>query len=136
MVYDAVEHGIGDRFFADYIVPVLDGYLRGYHGRVPLMPVLDDIHQYAARLGIERLHAEVVEDQHVDPLDALKVGQYRAFGLGYFELAHQFGRTGIHYPESVLTGLIPECRRKVTLARSCGSRNDEVLVVAYEPTHE
>ena len=88
MVYDAVEYGVGDGFLADLVVPVLSVDLRGYHGRAPLMPGFDDVHQYAALLGVERLHAEVVQDHQVYAFDTLQVGQYRAFGLGYFELAH------------------------------------------------
>lgn len=38
------------------------------------MSILDDVHQYALGLGIEWLHAEVVEDQQVYTLDALEVG--------------------------------------------------------------
>ena len=60
--------------------------------------------------------------------DALPVSQYRAFSLGYSELAHQFGRTCIHF----LTGLITKRNGLIILARSCRSRNDEVLVVAHE----
>ena len=106
MVHDAVEHGVGYGLLADYIVPVLNGDLRGYHCRPSLMPVLDNVHKYASGLGVEGLHTEVVEYKQIDALDALKVGQYRALSLGYFELVHQFGRTCIHYPEAVLAGLI------------------------------
>ena len=53
---------------------------------------LDDV-DYTFERGldrnqVERLHAEVVQDHQVYAFDTLQVGQYRAFGLGYFELAH------------------------------------------------
>ena len=78
------------------------------------------------------MHAEIVEDQQVLAFDTLKISQSRAFCLGYFKLAHQFGRTGVQHPKSVLAGFISECRCKIALARSCRSRNDNVFVVAYE----
>lgn len=80
-MYDAVEHGVGGGLLADHVVPVLDGDLRCDHCRPTLMPVFDDVHQYAARLGVERLHAEVVQDKQVYTLDAFQIRPYRALSF-------------------------------------------------------
>lgn len=61
-MYDAVEYGVCDRLFADYVVPALHRHLRCEHRLMLLIAILDNIHQYAARLRVKRLHVEVIED--------------------------------------------------------------------------
>ncbi len=60
VVDKAVEDGIGDRWIADHVVPVIDGHLAGDDGRSLLVAVLDDLQEIAPLLVVELLRAPVV----------------------------------------------------------------------------
>lgn len=65
IVNETVEDGIGDRWTADHVVPVIDGHLAGDDGRSLLVAVLDDLQEIAPLLVAELLRAPVVEDEQV-----------------------------------------------------------------------
>ena len=58
VVDKAVEDGIGDRWIADHVVPVIDGHLAGDDGRSLLVAVLDDLQEIAPLLVVELLRAQ------------------------------------------------------------------------------
>ncbi len=57
----SIEDRVGDRRLPDPAVPVLDRQLRGDHGGAPLGPIVDDLEQVLATVGLERLQRPVVE---------------------------------------------------------------------------
>lgn len=132
VVYKPVEDSVSDRFFSYNIMPTFYGELRSYHSGALLVAILYDIHQYAARLHIEGLHPEVIEDQQVGPLDTLELRKYRTFYLGYLKLAHQLGCTCVQHPEAILTRPVAKCRGKIAFAGAGGSGDKQVLILANE----
>ncbi len=65
-VYESIEDGVGDGRVVEPRVLVIDRQLAGDDGRLADAAIVDDFEQVVARRLIERGHAPVVEDQHVD----------------------------------------------------------------------
>ena len=68
VVHEAVQNRVSDGGVGDPVVPLLDGQLAGDHGRAAAVAVLDDLEQIMALRSCEVAQPEVVEDQHVRPL--------------------------------------------------------------------
>lgn len=98
--------------------------------------VFDDIHHDTAPLRVEGLHPEVIEDQQVRSLDSLEFGEYGSFCFGDLQQTYQLGSSRMKDSEAILTGLIAESCGQIAFTCSGRSGNEQVFVVAHEPTHE
>lgn len=65
VVNKSIQDGVGDRWIADHVVPVIYGHLTGDDGGSLLVAVLDDFQEIATLLVVELLRAPVVEDEQV-----------------------------------------------------------------------
>ena len=66
VVDDAIEDSVGVSRIADQLVPVFNRDLAGDYGGSLAVPFLEDLEQIVSCLGVERLEAEVVEDEELD----------------------------------------------------------------------
>jgi hypothetical protein len=65
VVDDAIQDGVGEAWFADDVMPLVDVELAGDESRAAAVAVFDDLHQIAALVGGEPIRSPVVEDQQV-----------------------------------------------------------------------
>jgi hypothetical protein len=72
VVDKAAQHGIGDGWVADHLMPVIDRQLACDDGRAAFVAVVHDLQQVLALFGGERGRAPVVEDQQLHPADRLQ----------------------------------------------------------------
>src|SRR5271154_1563904 len=72
VVDEAVEDGVGEGGVADDFAPLIDGNLAGDQCRSPAVAVFEDLEEVDALSLDEDLQAPVVEDQQVDPGEALE----------------------------------------------------------------
>src|ERR1700693_4648072 len=89
VVDDAVEDGIGDGGIGDDFMPVLDRHLAGDDGRAALIAVVDDLEQVATLLAGKRCESPVVEDEELDPRQALEQPLIAAVAAGKRERLEQ-----------------------------------------------
>ncbi len=68
---EAIHDGVGKGRFIDIVVPFRNGQLRGYDDGFPLVAVLEDLQQGKPRIVVERLKAEVIEDDEVILFDVI-----------------------------------------------------------------
>ena len=61
VVDEAVEDGVGQRWIADDVMPMLDRHLAGDDGRCPAVAIVDDFEQVAALLRGQRRQPPIVE---------------------------------------------------------------------------
>ena len=64
-MHKPIEYGIGQRRFADVVVPLFDGELARDEGRFAIVPVIEDLEQIAARVIVEWHESPIVEDKQV-----------------------------------------------------------------------
>ena len=63
VVDQAVEYGVGEGRFADEVVPAVDRELAGDQGGGATVAVVDDFQQIAARVGVQRGQAPIIENE-------------------------------------------------------------------------
>ena len=132
VVDQAVEDGIGDGRVADDLVPVLDGQLAGDDGRAAIMAIVHDFQQVAALLGGEGGKAPIVEDQELDPREALQQSAIAAVAAGERQRFEQARHAMVEDRAIVAAGLVAEGTGDPTLAHS-GRADDQQVVVAIDP---
>lgn len=65
VVDEAIQHGVGDRWISNHIVPVVHGDLAGNDGRALLVAILDNLQEIASLLVAELLRSPIVQDQEI-----------------------------------------------------------------------
>ena len=73
---EAVHDRVSDRGFIDICIPLGDRQLGGHDNGFPLIAVLQDLEQGQPRVVVERLQAEVIEDDEVILLNVIDYLQH------------------------------------------------------------
>lgn len=96
------------------------------------MAVFDDLHEYGSALRVQRLHAEVVDDEQMLLLHLDELCEVRPVGLGHLKAREELGAVLVEYAVAIGTSLMPQCRGDVALAGSGTPCNEDVLVSGDE----
>lgn len=75
---EAVHDCVSNRGFVDISIPLGDRQLGGHDDGLPLVAVFKDLEQGQPRVVVERLQAEVIEDDEVILLDVVDYLQHGA----------------------------------------------------------
>ena len=95
VVDEAVEDGIGVGGITDHFMPSGDGELAGDERRAAPISVLEDFEQMVTGVAIERFEPPVVEDEEINPGNALHARSDAAVAFGQGQFVDQPWQPGV-----------------------------------------
>ena len=107
-MHEALEDGIGERWVADEVVPLVQRQLGGGDGGTARVAVLDDLEQVAALGGVHRREAPVVEDEQVGFGKAGEELGVAAVAAADVEFGEQPWQAQVEGAEALAAGLVSE----------------------------
>ena len=103
-----MEDGVGERRFADVIMPGVDRELAGDQGGLAAVAIVEDLEQIAARVVVECDQSEIVKHNEIGLGVVAQEFRVPAVGLGNREVLEEPGQPQIASGMAIATRLVGE----------------------------
>ena len=132
VVNEAIEDGVGVSRIADDLMPSRHGKLRGDDRRPAPVAVFEDFQEIVTGAGVERLEAEVVEDQEIGAAEGFQETRMAPVAAREREVFAELGPAMVDDGTVVAAGLLTDGADEPAFAHA-GWADQGQIVVGVDP---
>jgi len=132
-VDNAIKDRVSKGWILDEVVPVIYGELTGDQGGPESVPIVDDLQQISALFGTDLAHPPIVKEKEIGFSDGSEELSITAVSFGDEEILKESGDSQVKGGEAFSACLVCECAGEEGFSCSCGSGDNEIMVL-FDPT--